>query len=277
MPDVDLYDRHPINAPQILEAVAKAGRDMSALKPADLRPHDLDHYGGESATLALAAALNLKPGALVADVCAGMSGPARLIADTRNDVKVIALDYNFSRCAGAAELNRRVGMADRVMVARCDAQQMPLARNVLGGAISQEALLHIPDKEAVLAGVKYALKPRARFAFTDLVTKPDLSDEDIQKLSTNGMQFYNLFSQQDYLDTARALGFTVVKADDLSDAWIEILTQRLDMYAEMGASTERVHGSQAHEQYMAPYRHFVELVQRGHLGGMRLVIEKSGI
>ncbi|WP_417517074.1 class I SAM-dependent methyltransferase [Minwuia sp.] len=274
--NVDLYDRHPINAAQILDAVAAAGKNPDNLKPADLRPHDQDHYGGEAVVHALAQAAGIGPGDVIADICAGMSGPARLIAETYEGSRVIALDFNFGRCQGAAKLNALVGMAERVKVLRCDVQSIPLATSCIDAAVSQEALLHVPDKTAVLKEAFRILKPGGRFAFTDLVARDGLTDADRDRLANDGMQMVTLNSVQDYLHAAETSGFDIVSIDDLSHDWIGILTERLEMYRQMRATTEKTFGEEAHTQYIGPYDFFVGLVQRGHLGGLRLALRKPG-
>lgn len=273
MADQDLYDRHPINAEQILEAAASAGHDLAALQPSDLRPHDQDHYGGEAVVHELARAAGIRPGDRVADVCAGMAGPARLIAE-HFGAEVIGLDYNWSRCQGAAQLNGMVGMADRVKMVRCDAQKLPLADSVLDAAISQEALLHIPDKEAVLEGMFRALRPGGRFAFTDLVALSSLTSSDRQRLANDGIQMVDIRSAAQYRSIAKAAGFVIEAAIDLSADWKTILTERLEMYRNLQSATERVHGAEAHRQYVGPYEFFVGLVQQGALGGIRMVLRK---
>lgn len=274
-PGPDLYDRHPINAEQILEAAAAAGHDPGALKPSDLRPHDMDHYGGEAVVHELARAACIRPGHRIADVCAGMAGPARLVAE-HYGAEVVGLDYNWSRCQGAVRLNEHVGMADRVRIVRCDAQKLPLADASVDAAISQEALLHIPGKEAVLDGVFRALRHGGRFAFTDLVALPPLSTSDRVRLAEDGMQMVDIRSTAQYRAIAGAAGFEVEAVTDLSDNWKVILAERLEMYRNLRVATERVHGAAAHRQYIGPYEFFVGLVQQGALGGIRMVLRKSG-
>ena len=276
MADTDLYDRHPINAEQILETIAAEGKSADGLSPADLRPHDQDHYGGVQAVKDLAEAAGVGPGDVVADICAGMAGPARLIAECYDAGLVIGLDYNWGRCKGGAQLNRLVGLGGRVRMVRCDAQYLPLAENVLDAAVSQEALLHIPDKSRVLTGVLHGLKPGARFAFTDLVALDGLTDGDRRRLAENGMQMVNLPDPVAYRAMAQSSGFHIAAEHDLSVQWRDILIGRMEMYRQMEQATERVHGAEAHRQYMDAYGHFVGLVRQGALGGLRMVLEKPG-
>lgn len=274
--DVDLYDRHPINAAQVLGAVKSAGGDLKRLAPADLRPHDQDHYGGEDAVFALAEAAGVRDGDVVADICAGIGGPARLIAETWPEASLLAIDLNEGRCHDAAELNALVGLDGRVRVVRADAQRLPLAPESIDVAISQEAMLHIPDKAAVMRSALAALRPGGRFAFTDLIALPGLTEAGRAAIAGNGMQMVTIQSIDQYKDMATEAGFEVSRTDDLSSDWIDILTERLEMYRGLRAATQEVHGGDAHDRYMSAYETFVRLVQQGDLGGARFVLTRPG-
>jgi SAM-dependent methyltransferase len=272
--EVDLYDRHPINAEQVLAAVAASGGDPQRPGAADLRPHDQDHYGGVDAVLALATAAGIEDGQTVADICAGIGGPARLIAERWPGVQVLALDLNEGRCRDARRLNRLVGLDGRVCVVRADAQRVPLSPSGIDVAISQEAMLHIPDKLAVMRSILAALKPGGRFAFTDLVAAPALTESEREAIATGGMQMVNIQSTAQYRKMAVAAGFEVVQVDDLSADWVGILTERMEMYRSLRQATLDVHGGDAHDRYMAGYEVFVGLVRAGHLGGARIVLRR---
>lgn len=74
------YDRHPINAWQILTTLERQGKSLAQLTPPDLFPLDQDHYGGLEATDILAAWAGVGPDSHVLDICAGLGGPARYLA-----------------------------------------------------------------------------------------------------------------------------------------------------------------------------------------------------
>ena len=98
---IDFYDRHPISAPQVLDALRRQGKVGGRLAPDDLYALDQDHYGGLAAVEALARRAGSGPGRRVLDVCAGLAGPARFLA-ARFGARVTALDLNAGRCAGGA-------------------------------------------------------------------------------------------------------------------------------------------------------------------------------
>lgn len=271
---VALYDRHPINADQILLTLQEQGKDPDRLLPADLRPHDQDHYGGEAAVFDLAAAAGLQDGDRVVDICAGVGGPSRLLAERFTHARFLAFDLNGGRCRGAHRLNALVGMDRQIDVVQGDAQGMPFADNCLDIALSQEAFLHIPDKQAVLNEAARILRPGGRLGFTDLVAGPALEETDRAALEAS-MEMRTLQTVPDYMAKFGVAGLSLVSHDDLSPQWVEILTERLEWYRAMDAGTRQTLGDGVHERYMEGYETFVGLVQAGRLGGGRFVLRKD--
>ena len=70
---------------------------------------------------------------------------------------------------GAEELTRRVGLQQQVRVIEGNVLQVPLPDASIDVVISQEALLHVPDKARALSQAFRILKPGGRIAFTDWV------------------------------------------------------------------------------------------------------------
>ncbi|WP_281017714.1 MULTISPECIES: class I SAM-dependent methyltransferase [unclassified Minwuia] len=269
-----LYDRHPINADQILLTLKEQGRNLDQLRPVDLRPHDQDHYGGEAAVFDLAAAAGLQDGDRVIDICAGVGGPSRLLAEKFTHARFLAFDLHGGRCHGAQRLNAVVGMDRQIDAIQGDAQAMPFADNSLDIALSQEAFLHIPDKQAVLNEAARILKPGGRLGFTDLIAGPALDETDRAALEA-GIEMRTLQTVPDYKAKFRAAGLSLVSHDDLSPQWVTILTERLEWYRAMNRGTRQTLGDGVHERYMDDYETFVGLVQAGRLGGGRFVLRKG--
>lgn len=153
-PDVvDFYDRHPINETQVLESARRRGAGHRALAPEDLWEWDQDHYGGLQAVETLARRAAIRPGMAVLDVCAGLGGPARFLAH-RFGVRVTGVDLTQSRCAAGTRLTALVRLTPRVRLLRADAQVLPFRAGAFDAAVSQEGLLHVPDKAVVLADAR---------------------------------------------------------------------------------------------------------------------------
>ena len=173
----DFYDRHPISEAQVL-AAARRRRGALADGPLaadDLFDFDQDHYGGLAAVDALARLAAIGARTRVLDLCAGLGGPARFLA-SRRGCHVVAVELNAGRATGAARLTRLVRLQTRVRVVRGDATALPFPAARFEACVSQEAMLHIDDKAAVLAEAHRVLVPGGRLAFTDWVARPTLGD-----------------------------------------------------------------------------------------------------
>ena len=160
---VAFYNRHPISRDQILASLAATRGQLGQLAPEDLFPYDQDHYGGLEAVDALAHCAGIAPGMQVADFCAGLAGPARYLAHEYG-ATVTCIELNPGRAPGAADLTRRVGLERQVRIVRGDVTRTPLADATMDAVISQEALLHVPDKRAALAEAYRVLKKGGRLA-----------------------------------------------------------------------------------------------------------------
>ncbi|MBI4637451.1 MAG: methyltransferase domain-containing protein [Candidatus Rokubacteria bacterium] len=264
----DFYDRHPISEQQVLAAARRRRRGVAGpLTAEDLFEFDQDHYGGLDAVDALARRAGITATARVLDVCAGLGGPARFLA-SRRGCRVVGLELNPGRAAGAARLTRRVGLSDRVTVVRGDAAALPFAGATFDACLSQEGLLHIEDKAAVLAGCHRVLVPGGRLAFTDWIARPRLADRERDRL-WEWMAATGLQTLDGYRRLLGHAGFTSVEAEDLSAEWRPLLRARLDMYRHGRDDIVARLGEAWYREFDALYTFFVDLVEAGKLGGGR--------
>ena len=265
----DFYDRHPINAHQVLAAVARRrrGGDLARLSADDLFEFDQDHYGGLAAVDALARRAAITAASRVLDVCAGLAGPARFLT-SRRGCGVVALERNAGRAAGAARLTRLVGLEGRVRVVRGDASALPFRAGSFDACVSQEAFQHIADKLAVLAGCRRVLAPGGRLAFTDWIARARLGERERARLA-EWMAATTLQSIDSYRALLGRAGFVRVEAEDVSDEWRPIVRARLQMFRAMRRDTARRLGEARSDEYEQLYAFFVGLVEAGKLGGGR--------
>jgi ubiquinone/menaquinone biosynthesis C-methylase UbiE len=265
---IDFYDQHPISEGQVLDAVrrARGGLD-AALTADDLFPFDQDHYGGLGAVDALARRAGISAASRVLDICAGLGGPARFLA-SRRGCRVVGVELNMSRATGMARLTRRVGLRHAVSVVRGDATALPFATARFDACVSQEALLHVANKAAVLAEAHRVLVPGGRLAFTDWIAHPGLGDLERARLE-DWMAAVTLQSLDAYRTLLGRAGFRAVHAEDLTDEWRRIVKERLVMYRALRENTVRRLGEARYREYDALYVFFVGLVDAGKLGGGR--------
>lgn len=268
------YDRHPISAADVLLRIKEQRGSLERLKPEDAFPFDQDHYGGLAANDDLAVAAGIRTDDLVLDLCCGLGGPARYQAQTRR-CRVVGVDRHEGRIKGAADLTRRVNLARRVRFVRGDAQALPFAAESFDAVLSQEALLHVPDKGKALAEAFRVLKPGGRLAFTDWIAGGGLAEED-RALMWSGVAAHSVQTINQYLALLRAAGFGEVRVVNLSALWVPVLKERLAMYRRLREETCIRTGIDSQAEYCAFYEAFVGLVEKGALGGARFAGSKPG-
>jgi sarcosine/dimethylglycine N-methyltransferase len=261
------YDEHPISEGGVLAALARLRQDLPRPTPDDLFAHDQDHYGGLAAVEALARRAGIGPGSQVLDVCAGLAGPARYLA-YRFGCRVTALDLNHGRSAGGHRLTRLVGLSGLVVAVRGDAQALPFGHAAFTALVSQEGLLHVPDKAAVLRESHRVLMPGGRIAFSDWTATPRLEDGERSRLA-HWMAAVDIQTPEGYRQHLARAGFAGIEAEDLSPEWVRILRERRHMYVRMRADTAARLGEARYDEYNQLYAFFVGLVEAGKLGGGR--------
>lgn len=269
---VTYYDTHPINEQQILEKLERDGISLDGLSEAELQNYDQDHYGGIEITEQLGEDAGIGGDHHVLDVCSGMGGPARYFSHHRG-CRVTGLDLTESRVAGATRLTSLVGLDHIVDFRQGDAQAMLFADGTFDVAISQEALLHVPDKAAVIRECSRVLKPGGILAFTDLTQLQPLSVGDMAKLG-QALASVNFATSENYRQWLEAAGFTVVLDVERSEELKVILTERLAMYKSLSGQTRGRFGAAREKEWEEGYTFFVESVVRGRLGGCRFVARK---
>jgi sarcosine/dimethylglycine N-methyltransferase len=271
---IDFYERHPISCDIILAKLRASRGHLDRLSPEELFPHDQDHYGGLAANDALAERAGISQNTRVADFCAGLGGPSRYFAH-RYGADVTGIELTPARVKAAAELTRRVGLEDKVRVIEGNVTQVPLANDSVDVVVSQEALLHVPDKPRALKEAYRILKPGGRLVFTDWVAHRPLSDVD-KALMWDGMAVTGLYDLPAYAELVGQAGFIVSPAEDLTREWGGILTHRLAMYRKLREETLAAGTPAGHDAFYESYVRFVDLVNEAGLGGGRFAGQKPG-
>jgi ubiquinone/menaquinone biosynthesis C-methylase UbiE len=266
------YERHPINEQQILDTLCVRGIALEGLTEEVLKDHDQDHFGGTAANDILIAQAGLQPHHRILDVCSGMGGPARYLA-MRVGCQVVGLDFTESRHRGAQHLTRLVKLDHLVSFRHGNALDMPFEDASFDAVIGQEAWCHVPDKPRLIRECARVVKPAGVIAFTDILRRASLSDEDMARLARE-MTFPTLETLDGYVALLEGQDCAVTVRDDLSDEWARILVQRLAMYRSLGAQTAAKFGAEQAQHWDRIYAFFVGLYGEGKLGGGRFVARK---
>lgn len=269
---VEFYSGHPISAALVLTRLRAARGGLEGVTPEELWAHDQDHFGGLAVNDIMAKLAGIGPGSRVADFCAGLGGPARYYAHVFG-ADVTGVELTPARVAGAAELTRLVGLHDRVRVLHGDVTASGLPAGVFDAVVSQEALLHVPDKGAALAEAFRVLRPGGRVVFSDWACHVPLSPEDAD-LMWQGMAAQTLQSLDGYRALLERAGFAAIAIEDLTDAWGPILRERLRMYQAMRGEAAAAGTPPGNDAFHRSYVRFVELILARQLGGIRAVAAK---
>ena len=212
----------------IAESLRRAGRTPDALTAAELASVDEFHIRGRHATLELAEALKLTPGARLLDIGSGLGGPARTVAEAHG-CHVTGVDLTEAFCAAATALSGWVGLADRTDFRQGDATALPFADASFDAAMTIHVGMNIARKDLVYAEARRVLKPGARFAVYDvlqgeggelLYPVPWARDASISHLAT----------ADDMQALLTGAGFGIREARDSTEAaqgWFEAMAARM--------------------------------------------------
>ncbi len=191
----------------------------------------------------------------------------------RYGADVTGIELTASRAQAAEELIALVGLQERARVRQGNVMYVPLADECVDVVVSQEALCHVPDHAKTLSEAFRVLRKGGRLAMTDWIANKPLSVPDA-KLMWDGMAIQPLETLATYGELARAAGFRVEAATDLTEEWGPILKQRLAMYQRLREEARVAGTPMGHDAFHESYIRFVDLITKRELGGIRLVAVK---
>jgi len=155
-----------------------------------------------------------------------------------------------------------------VRMVRGDAQVLPFRAGAFTAVVSQEGLLHVPNKAATLAECRRVLLTGGRIAFSDWIATARLSEGERRRLH-EWMAAVTLQSIGGYKALLAGAGFVAIGVEDLSVEWVGILRKRLEMFRGIRADSVARLGQARYDEYDQLYAFFVGLVETGRLGGAR--------
>ena len=214
------WDREGLLA-SVLQALQVAGLDIDHLDVDELAATDQFHGGGLPVTIRLAelAGLSQPSGAdqrrRVLDVGGGLGGPARTLA-ARYGCVVTALDLTPSYVEVAAELTRRVGLADRVTHLIGDALDLPFDDGSFDIVWTQNSGMNIADKRSLYAGFHRVLRPGGTLSFQEPMAGV-LQPLHFPVMWAEDASMSHLLAPEAVRDILETLGFEVRSWEPVSD------------------------------------------------------------
>ena len=239
-----------------------------AIPPAELFALDQWHYHGTDAIRDAGVFLGLGPASRVLDIGSGIGGPARFLAHTTG-CQITALELQPELHRVGLDLTRRSGLADRVTHLCGNALSQSLPTAAFDAVISFLAILHIPDRPALMKRVQAVLRPGGRCYIEDLTQRAPFAAGDLADLQAV-VHGVTVTSIEDYVRDLALAGLHDVVAIDMTDDWAPFAAQRLADWRRDRDAYVAVHGDGAWAAQETFYSVIDRLYRSGSLGGVRL-------
>lgn len=238
---------------------------------------DIFHPGGEELTQKTIAAMNLNPGASIADLGCG-TGTSALILAGDPGLNISAIDIsaeNIKRAQGRlSSANKTSG---NVRFQQADAHELPFEDAQFDGVLAECTFSLFANQETVLAEVRRVLKPSGQLGITDMAVGGPLPD-DIASVVAPWTCLVDAVDQQAYTDTFTRAGFEIREFSDESiglTRLINILKRKLLM---LGVGTALT-GVNAPQLDIGEIKHWLDRfsaeVERGTIRYLRFNLQKT--
>jgi hypothetical protein len=208
--------------------------------------------GNPAFVVDLVAGCGLRSTSLVLDLTAGLGGRARTLAAAFG-CYVTGLERDYARAERAMRLSEEAGVAREAAIRPFNPAALELRRESFHLAIEDGLLAELVEKEQLLRTVHQGLRRDGRLVLTELVGV----DGEVE-----------LWTEEQYLDCLRGLGFAPTKPVDLSRRYRDIIRNgwksfldRVDIKAL--ASSHR-------EDILAQLQFWTERATRLEEGSLRL-------
>jgi len=155
-------------------------------------------------------------GKRVLDLGSGYGGAARLLAQEYG-ANVVCLNLSAVENERNRVMTLDAGLADKVAVIDGSFDAVPFDDASFDLAWSKEAILHAPDRPAVLDEVARVLRPAGGFIFTDPMQADAIGDREALRPIYDRIHLPDLASFEFYRDELAERGFEEVSVEDLTD------------------------------------------------------------
>lgn len=163
----------------------------------------------------MAARAGALKGKHVLDLGSGYGGAARVLAG-EHGAHVTCLNLSAVENERNRAMTREAGLDDKITVVDGSFDSVPFDAETFDLAWSQDAILHAPDRRAVLDEIARVLKPRGEFIFTDPMQADALRDPSPLKPIYERIHLPDLASIGFYRRELTARGFDEVAVEELT-------------------------------------------------------------
>ena len=255
----------------ILEALARAGKDISHLDPVDLAPVDEFHIGGRQATIEFADQLDARSGMHLLDVGSGLGGASRFFAHEKG-CRVTGIDLTEEYVATAASLSRRTGLDDVVSYEAGSALDLPFPLATFDAAYMLHVGMNIADKSKLFSEIHRVVKREGRFGIYD-VMREGTGDLIFPVPWATQPQTSFVETSQVYIRLLLASGFEVLKTRSRREFAINFFRELRARMVESGPPLLGLHilmGSTAPQKIA----NMVEMLERGLIAPTEVIARR---
>jgi len=228
------------------------------------RTRDIREASTETVDRMAALVPDLGPGTQVLDIGAGYGGSMRRVVQ-KFGCEAVCLNISETQNDTNRAKNRQHKLAERIGVVHGVFEDIPEESGRYDLVWSQDAILHSEQREQVLAEVWRVLKPGGHFVFTDPCQADNVDAGALQPVYDR-LQLSSLGSYRFYRETARALGFEVLRQDEMTehlrthyDRVREDLLANYDRLRDSGASADYL------DRMVVGLENWVKAADAGHL------------
>lgn len=211
-------------------------------------------------------------GKRIIDLGAGYGGAARVLAG-QHGAHVTCLNLSAVENDRNRELTRTAGLSDSIDVVDGSFDAMPFEDESFDFAWSQDAILHAPDRAAVLDEVARVLKPGGLFVFHDPMQADGLSDTRALQPIYDRIHLPDLASVGYYREELTRRGFLEVETELLTDQlgthYRRVREELLARKTELGLPDSFV------TRMSAGLGHWVEGAAKGYLAWAIMLYRKN--
>lgn len=164
----------------------------------------------------------------VLDIGCGTGGVALSLAVDYGAAKVVGVDVEEPVLATANRRAEARGLTERVEFVKVEPGPLPFGDGEFDLIFSKDAMIHIPDKEALFADVMRMLKPGGWFAASDWLSSHDGEPSPVMKryMEAEGLNF-RMGSPERYREALAAAGFIDIAVVNRNEWYCEVARREL--------------------------------------------------
>jgi phosphoethanolamine N-methyltransferase len=217
-------------------------------------------------------------GLKVLDIGCGTGGIALALATDFGAAKVIGIDVEAPVLATANKRAAARGLMDRVEFIKVEPGPLPFGDGEFDLVFSKDAMIHIPDKEALFADVMRLLKPGGWFAASDWLSSHDGDPSPVMKryMEAEGLSF-RMGSPERYREALTAAGFADIGVVNRNEWYCKVAARELaDMSGPLYEKGVAAAGKEEADRNIQIWRAMVPALEIGELCPHHLRGRKPG-